>query len=91
MPPCCALRREMRGLRGSRSNMTPGHDQPGTLTGGEVAHRRSLLPTLSKSMIICPPVPEASMQLDNRDRIPATLLPRGHSRKNSLGISVVVT
>jgi hypothetical protein len=42
--PCCALLREMRGLRGSRSHMTPGHDQPGTVTGGEVAHPHSLLP-----------------------------------------------
>src|SRR3981189_1753436 len=31
--PSCALLHEMRGLRGSRSNMTPGHDQQGTGTG----------------------------------------------------------
>ena len=42
--PSCALLHEMRGLRGSRSNMTPGHDQQGTGTGGQVAHPHSLLP-----------------------------------------------
>ena len=89
--PCCALLREMRGLRGSRSHMTPGHDQPGTVTGGEVAHPHSRLPNSLSRWSSAPLVPEASMQLDNRDRIPATLLPPGHSRKNSLGISVVVT